>query len=148
VAIDTLPEEVRHLFRDLGHSGDVAATAADAAGAIASTQCLLCGEAGTQAQGTWVRFQLLLQVPDRNVLDVRYRAYGCPYTLATCEWLARRLAGQALPQRSPEGLAAVVGGAAERAQRLVVPADRLGRLLVIEDALRAALVADHNCSKS
>jgi NifU-like protein involved in Fe-S cluster formation len=145
MAVDTLPEEVRRLFRDLAHSGEAAA---GTSGAITSTQCVLCGEAGTRVQGTWVRFQLLLQVPQRTVLDVRYRAYGCPYTLATCEWLARRLPGQVLPQLSPEGLAAAVGGAAEWAERLAVPADRLGRLLVIEDALRAALAADHNCSRS
>jgi hypothetical protein len=146
VTLDTLSEEVRRLFRDLAHSGEVAA--AGAPGAITLTQCLLRGEAGARAQGTWVRFQLLLQVPERRVLDVRYRAYGCPYTMATCEWLARRLPGEVLPQPSPEGLATAVGGAAEWAERLAVPTDRLGRLLVIEDALRAALVADHSCSRS
>ena len=86
-----------------------------------------------------MRFQLLLHPPERTVLDVRYRAYGCPYTLATCEWLARRLPGQVLPQLSAAGLATAVGGAAEWAERLAVPSDRLGRLLIIEDALRAAL---------
>ncbi len=72
------------------------------------------------------------------MLEARYRAYGCPYTLATCEWLARMLQGA--PALAIQGSTAVIlGGPLEWARQLGVPAARLGRLLTIEDALHNAL---------
>ena len=66
------------------------------------------------------------------MLQARYRAYGCPYTLAACEWLATRL-----ESAGGSGL----GAPADWAQQLKIPQARLGRLLVVEDALIAALAA-------
>jgi hypothetical protein len=77
-----------------------------------------------------VRF--LLRLSDERVVEARYGTYGCPHTLATCEWLARSLEGRRLD-------ALGMGDPIQWAQRLGVPAAKLGRLLVIEDALRAAL---------
>jgi hypothetical protein len=90
-----------------------------------------------------------MRVGDGAVLDVRYRAYGCPYTLATCEWLARRLPGA--PAAALQGSNAVIlGGPLDWARRLEVPSARLGRLLTIEDALHHALAGltpgDSACS--
>lgn len=116
---DPLPAAVRKAFSALTHAGDLQ----DGPGR------LLSGEAGSVAEGTRVRFQL--RVMDDGIVEARFRAYGCPYTLATCEWLAGRLPGLTLAQL-----------AAETPQRwsetLGVPQDRLTRLLTIEDALRAA----------
>jgi NifU-like protein involved in Fe-S cluster formation len=78
--VDALEPEIRELFAALDHAGDIP----ERAGAR-----VLIGEAGLEALGTRVRFSL--QVSDERLLEVRYRAYGCPHTLATCEWLARSL---------------------------------------------------------
>jgi NifU-like protein involved in Fe-S cluster formation len=77
-----------------------------------------------------VRF--MLRLLGERVLEARYRAYGCPYTLAACEWLARQLEAGARDR---------LGGPAAWAARLRIPPAKLGRLLVVEDALRAALAA-------
>jgi len=126
---DPLDPRVRSLFMDLAHAGDLASTAAD--GEVACT-----GEAGRVADGTRVRFGLRLS--GARVVEVRYRAYGCPFTLATCEWLARQLTGRALSEACGLAIGRAVGGPREWAAALGVPSQRLGRLLVVEDALRQA----------
>ncbi len=153
---DPLGREVRALFAELSHGGDilpnalpnvlspvtnagasVAPTLAGHEAAASGRERALAGEAGRAALGARVRFQLRVRGPE--VQEVRYRAYGCPYTLATCEWIARALTGRTLAARSPAALAQAIGDATAWADRLGVPPERLGRLLVIEDALRAAL---------
>lgn len=118
---------MRALFSDLAHAGELSG---------APSARILSGEAGRESLGTRVRFSI--RVGEEAVREVRYRAYGCPHTLATCEWLARSLDGQplrALRSGNPAGL----GGPLDWAQRLGVPQPKLGRLLVVEDALRKAL---------
>ena len=96
---------------------------------------MLCGEAGREQRGTRVRF--MLRLAGKRLVEVRYRAYGCPHTLATCEWLARSLEGQSLAALKP-------GNPIAWAQHLGVPAAKLGRLLVVEDALLAGLTQCDN----
>jgi hypothetical protein len=119
---DPLGREVRRLFAALAHAGEPAA-----AGPAGATVRLACGEAGREQHGARVCFTL--QLDGRRLVGVRYRAYGCPYTLAACEWLAQRL-----ESGSPDP----IGGPADWAQKLQIPPAKLGRLLVVEDALRAA----------
>jgi cysteine desulfurase len=90
------------------------------------------GEAGAREQGTWVRF--MLNMRDERIEQARYQAYGCPQTLAACEWLTGQLRGRSWHEPG-------VGGPLDWAQALALPSDRLTRLLVVEDALRAALAA-------
>lgn len=129
--------QVRALFADLAHAGDLA----DDACVAASAERIVGGEAGSRAQGTLVRVQLRLALADRTVREMRYRAFGCPYTLAACEWVASTLSGRSLTALSDDGLTAAVGTPAHWCQTLGIPPARLGRLLVIEDALLAALRA-------
>ncbi|MEO7773443.1 MAG: aminotransferase class V-fold PLP-dependent enzyme [Steroidobacteraceae bacterium] len=89
------------------------------------------GEAGAESTGTWVRW-LLLRDADRGVKAARFQLYACPHTQAVCEWLAPQLAG-----RSFEDL--VPGTPQQWARQGQVPIEKLGRLLVIEDALRACV---------
>jgi NifU-like protein involved in Fe-S cluster formation len=124
--VDALEPEIRELFAALDHAGDIP----ERAGAR-----VLIGEAGQEALGTRVRFSL--RVSAERLLEVRYRAYGCPHTLATCEWLARSLEGKALAALKP-------GNPIGWAQHLGVPAAKLGRLLVVEDALLAGLTQCDN----
>ena len=89
-------------------------------------------ESGRREDGAQVRFSG--SVVDGRIKEIRFQAYGCPQTLAVCEWLAGKLPGR--PWADP-GL----GGALDWVRAMQLPADRLTRLLVIEDALRAALSA-------
>jgi len=88
------------------------------------------GEAGRESTGTRVRFLLRLAGP--QVAEARFQAYGCPHTLAVASWLAGQLCG-----RRREAL--VPGTPADWARQFEVPVAKLGRLLVIEDALRACV---------
>ncbi|MCC7463049.1 MAG: iron-sulfur cluster assembly scaffold protein [Gammaproteobacteria bacterium] len=93
---------------------------------------VLSGQAGSRAQGTEVRFDW--RVEAGRILEARFLAYGCPYTLAVCDWLVAQLAGRdrnAPWPGDPEAWAGALG----------VPLERLGRLLVVEDALKATLRA-------
>jgi NifU-like protein involved in Fe-S cluster formation len=117
-----LPVLVHELFTELRHAGPPEGAGVN----------VVRGEAGSVAQGTQIRF--FWQVEDSQIRAGRYQAYGCPYTLAACEWLARSLPGRSLSQPWP-------GGPQDWARTLGAPAERLGRFLVIEDALRAALAA-------
>jgi hypothetical protein len=88
------------------------------------------GEAGAAGQDTWIRFHLL--VANDVVKDARFQAYGCPHTLAVAAWMAK-----ALPGRRREALQP--GTPADWAADHNVPVEKLGRLLVVEDAVQACL---------
>lgn len=93
------------------------------------------------ASGTWIQAAaedrslnvwvcVQVEVADGNVTAMRYEAYGCPHFLASADWIAERLEG-----RPVVTLAEPV--AREAAAALHVPTEKLGKLLVIEDALAA-----------
>jgi cysteine desulfurase len=89
---------------------------------------LWLGEAGAERLGTWVR--IALRVTGGTVREARIQVYGCPHTAAASELLQQRLIGQpasALAPGSAEQWRTTVGAAVEK----------LGRLLIIEDALTA-----------
>ncbi len=88
------------------------------------------GEAGSEELGTRVRFALL--VGGGAVTEARFQAFGCPHTIAAASWLAEHLKGQPLDRAPPMPIL-------ELGRLLEVPTEKLGRLLVVEDALRAAL---------
>ena len=86
----------------------------------------LTAEAGGPGQDTWVRFHLTVEAG--IVKAARFKAYGCPHTLAVADWLTARLPGRTRGDGPP-------GTPADWAEELAVPVEKLGRLLVIEDAL-------------
>jgi nitrogen fixation NifU-like protein len=88
------------------------------------------GEAGSEEMGTRVRFALLVR--DGAVTEARFQAFGCPHTIAAASWLAEHLKGQALDRAPPMPIL-------DLGRLLEVPTEKLGRLLVVEDALRAAV---------
>jgi len=84
------------------------------------------GEAGSEHLGTWVR--LAARVAQGRVQEVRPQVYGCPHVAAACRLLAERLAGQPV--------AAPLAGTPEEWRQIVgAPVEKLGRMLIIEDAL-------------
>jgi len=111
-------------------SGAVEEGFGSAPGAGSCKATVVSGEAGGPGQESWVRFHLL--VADDFVKDARFQAFGCPHTMDAAAWLCRELRGRrraALIPGTPATWAATRG----------VPVEKLGRLLVVEDALRACL---------
>jgi cysteine desulfurase len=123
-AEDSLAPVVRGLFNGL-----------PGAGTLEPGPGVVQGEAGGLDREAWVRFHL--QLADGVVKDARFQAYGCPHTLAATAWLTRQLPGRKLSEL-------VVDGPAEWARALSVPVEKLGRLLVVEDALRACVCLSPN----
>jgi cysteine desulfurase len=120
IEFDILSKTARQLFTELPGVG----TLPEAPGAIR-------GEARDMDSQTWVRFHL--RVENGIVKDARFEALGCPHTLAVMAWLTGRLPGRKLA-----GLE--LGAPAAWAEALEVPVEKLGRLLVVEDALQACLM--------
>lgn len=84
------------------------------------------GEAGGPGREAWIRFHLLTE--GDAVKDARFQAYGCPHTLAATAWVAGRLPGRRRGELVP-------GTPHDWAKALNVPVEKLGRLLIVEDAL-------------
>lgn len=114
-------EAVLALFRSLAGAGDLALDGGKAAS----------GEAAALDQGAWVRFAA--RIDGDRFADCRFRAFGCPHTLAAASLVAGRLRGAPLAAASAIDAAGI-------ARELDVPAEKMGRLLVVEDALRALRV--------
>lgn len=88
----------------------------------------LVGEAEALERRAWVRIELLVQ--DGRIADGRFRAWGCPHVIAACGLALERLYGQPLEAAGAQEARAL-------AAALDAPAEKIGRLLVVEDALRA-----------
>ena len=113
---------VRSRFASLPGAGDLP----QAAGTVVS------GEAAALDRLAWVRFTA--RIDGGRIVDCRFRAFGCPHTLAAASIAAERLRG-ATPADPPP----LDAGMLER--ELEAPAEKRGRLLVVEDALRGLLSA-------
>lgn len=118
MAVGDYCTEVLTLFAHPTHAGDLEATAGTR----------LHGEAAALDRSAWVALSALCR--DGRVIQARWRAWGCPHLLAACELTALQLEGRPLESLARFSLN-------ELAERLQVPAEKLGRLLVIEDAQRA-----------
>jgi cysteine desulfurase len=96
------------------------------------------GAAGSPLQGTWVQFDLQIGgAGTQSVQDARFQAYGCPHVIAVADWLAQNAVGREVAGAVPlRGLPDSVGALRERFD---MPVEKLGRLLVVEDAWRAVL---------
>jgi cysteine desulfurase len=84
------------------------------------------GEAGSPAREAWIRFHLATE--GDAVKEARFQAYGCPHTLAVTAWVTERLARRRRGDLVP-------GTPHEWMTTLDVPVEKLGRLLIVEDAL-------------
>jgi NifU-like protein involved in Fe-S cluster formation len=118
-AIAAVKREVLRL-RELSPASGEASPCDDAGTGIAK------GEAGSPDREAWIRFHL--QTEGDAVKSARFQAYGCPHTLAATAWVAERLAGRRRDELVP-------GTPHEWAEALNVPVEKLGRLLIVEDAL-------------
>jgi NifU-like protein involved in Fe-S cluster formation len=117
-------ERVRQLFAETPRAGVL--TGGRGLGVVRT------GRAGGRGQGVEVEFSA--RISEGRVVEVRFRALGCPYTIAAAAAVAAAAEGAELAQAQvdPQALALDLG----------VPRDRLGRLLVVQDALAACLHGD------
>ncbi len=123
---DPYSAEVRRLFSTLLHAG------------------ALDGGVRVQRSGNDVVIELSAIAVDSRLDALRFKAYGCPHTLASCEAVCEAFEGQPtakLLDFSSESLR----------ERLAIPVEKTGRLLVLEDAISAlseVLDADSHGSSS
>lgn len=92
------------------------------------------GSAGRPAEGTWVQFDLAVDRGGARIEVARFQAFGCPHVIAVAAWLTEQATGARLEERLPEPVEAL-------SARFEVPVEKLGRLLLIEDAFLAAVRA-------
>ena len=110
-------ELTRKYFESAGNAGEI-----EGPGAFRGT-------AGSYAHGTWVQFDL--QIKAGTIAVAKFLAFGCPHTIAVAAWLAEQAVGRQPQQALPESVQAL-------RVRFAVPVEKLGRLLIIEDAWLAA----------
>jgi nitrogen fixation NifU-like protein len=111
---------VLELFRALPYAGTLPA----APGGIAAAEAIALD------RGAWVAFEA--RVEAGRIVACHFRAWGCPHTLAAASLAASWLEGR------PDVESARCE-AARLASELEAPAEKMGRLLVVEDAARALL---------
>lgn len=105
---------VRALFEGLPRAGTLPPGGPAIAGEAAALHC-----------GAWVRFEA--RVDRGRIADCRFQAWGCPHTLAAAALVAEELAAGRRPD------------ARWLARELGAPASKMGRLLVVEDAMQSLL---------
>ena len=110
---DPYSARVRELFSGAEHAGDLEKP-----------------DARVQISEQDVRLALAADIDDDIIVGLRFRAWGCPHLLAAAEAFCRAYEG-----RPARGL--LTFGAAEIMQTLPVPREKLGRILVLEDAVRS-----------
>jgi NifU-like protein involved in Fe-S cluster formation len=103
---------VRQLFADLVHAGD-----------LAEAQHVQVDDQG-------LRIALAARCDDGVLEAVRFRAWGCPHVLAATESFCRDYEGRPCSDLLDFRAADVM-------QTLPVPTEKLGRILVLEDAVRS-----------
>ena len=110
---DPYSERVRELFTAPEHAGDLENPAAR-----------------VQINDQGVRLALAAAMDGDIIVGLRFRAWGCPHLLAAVEAFCRAYEGR--PAADMRAFAA-----AEIMQTLPVPREKLGRILVLEDAVRS-----------
>jgi NifU-like protein involved in Fe-S cluster formation len=101
------------------------------------------GAAGSRAQGTWVQFDVRIGSRNRvSTLDAaRFLAYACPHVIAVADWVAQNAVGRPAESVLPESVHAL-------RERFEVPIEKLGRLLIVEDAWIAALSSPYTMASA
>lgn len=114
--------EVLRRFRELPGAGDLSS---ERKGAFA-------GRADAADGGA--RVLIALRAERGVVIEARFRAYGCPWFIAAASWLTERLLGVSRRELAEWDWR-------EAADALEVPPARFGRLITLQDAIRAAAAA-------
>jgi NifU-like protein involved in Fe-S cluster formation len=106
-----------------------------AAGGVLDGPGVFRGAAGGRAQGTWVQFDVQTAAGEARVIGAaRFLAFGCPHVIAIAGWIAEQAVGRRIEPALPESVHSL-------RVRFDAPVEKLGRLLVIEDAWICAMRA-------
>lgn len=92
------------------------------------------GAAGSRAHGTWVQFDVQTEGEARVIEAASFLAFGCPHVIAVAAWLVEQAVGRRVEPAVPESVHTL------RA-RFDAPVEKLGRLLIVEDAWVSAMRA-------
>jgi len=88
------------------------------------------GQAGNREHGAEV--EVTLRFEQDRIAEAHFRAFGCPHLLAAASWSMERLKGLRVSEAGGWGWEEV-------ARELQVPAAKFGRLITLQDAIRAAV---------
>ena len=98
------------------------------AGDLAPGAGVAQARAGDREQGAEILLQVRVEAGRAG--ELRFRAFGCPHFIAAASWLTDRLRGAARADFQDWDWR-------EAATALEVPPAKFGRLLVLQDAVRA-----------
>lgn len=101
-------------------------------GRFAVAADVIAASAGDPEQG--VRFDLSARVREDRIVAVRFEVYGCPHCIAAGSLLSERLQGATQDDLRRWNWREV-------AEALEIAPEKRGRLLVLEDAVRALAAA-------
>ncbi|MET0658746.1 MAG: iron-sulfur cluster assembly scaffold protein [Steroidobacteraceae bacterium] len=90
------------------------------------------GQAGNEGGG--VVYRLSARMRGARLAELRFEAYGCPHTIAAGSLLTEQLAGSTVEE-------ALRWNWRTMSRALELPAEKRGRLLILEDALRSLMAA-------
>lgn len=102
------------------------------AGQMEPGPSVFTGTGGERLQGAEVRYWI--KCSGGRIQAISFQAFGCPYTIAAAAWVAQHARGMSVTEVEHARWLK-----AERA--LELPPEKRGRLLIVEDALRAAAKA-------
>jgi len=112
--------QVRALFQDAGHVADAAAGKGRRYKAQASESA-----AGAQV--------VLMAIVSEGILAaLRFRVFGCPHLIAAAELTCERFEGEMVNRLQDFSVSDLM-------ETLGVPVEKTGRILLLEDAVRALL---------
>jgi len=117
---DPYSATVRKRFFESSYCGDLSSSGGR----------LAAGEAGTIAGGAAVR--LVASISNGRVVEMRYRAFGCPHLVAALDIICARSEGRDVADLAEFSAAQVL-------EILDAPIAKLGRLLLVEDAIQSLL---------
>jgi NifU-like protein involved in Fe-S cluster formation len=97
------------------------------------TPGVAASEAADKTLNVWVRVQI--EFAGTVIRTVRFSVFGCPHIVAAASWVAESLHGRDTAALDELDMRDV-------GRRLDVPLEKLGKLLVLEDALRGCMPCD------
>jgi NifU-like protein involved in Fe-S cluster formation len=86
------------------------------------------GSAADPSLAVWIRFQV--QLESGTIRQARFRAFGCPHTVAAADRVATEIEGRPVDYLQSIDWPLL-------ARQLALPREKFGKLLRIEDALAA-----------
>ena len=93
------------------------------------------GITGNSLSNTFIQIQIKIDPTTNFIEDAKFKAHGCPYTIAACSFSAKYLIGQHFRD-------ALLITHSQISDELSLPSTRLYCSIIVEDAIKLA-VADY-----